>query len=138
MANPRQFDDRMKKLGKRVESNAERVVKTYCLAFHTAVVLATPVDTGRARANWQVALNQPATAVLDDTDRSGQATIAKGQQVVATYKDGAQLRITNNLPYIDRLNAGHSAQAPAGFFQRAQQVALAASERVNLLGNNPG
>jgi hypothetical protein len=45
----------------------------------------TPVDTGQARGGWQMDLV------------------------------GGQQHIQNAVPYIDKLNNGHSKQAPAGF-----------------------
>lgn len=125
MADLRQFGARMKKHGKNVENNAAALVRKCALAVDGAVVIATPVDTGRARANWQVSLNSPAGGTLEAVDPSGQGTIAKGAATIAGYKRGGAIHITNNLPYIGRLNDGWSAQAPAGFVLRAVLVGIA-------------
>jgi formaldehyde-activating enzyme involved in methanogenesis len=37
--------------------------------------------------------------------------------------------VSNNVPYINRLNEGHSAQAPAGFVQQAVAKAVADTTR---------
>ena len=77
----------------------------------------TPVDTGRARGNWFVGLNTPNRTVSENRSAStalsdGTATINKTESVVYP-----SIIISNNLPYIERLNDGHSQQAPAKFVE---------------------
>ncbi len=50
---------------------------------------------------------------------SAAETINQARAVLATKKPGQKIYITNNLPYIRRLNDGYSKQAPAGFVERA-------------------
>lgn len=114
----------LKKSGQTVAENADRLVRRCALAVDAALVLATPVDTGRARANWQVEIGQPASGVVEPADQSGQGAIAAGKQVIESYKGGSSINITNNLPYIERLNEGWSKQAPAGFVEQAVQVGV--------------
>tara|TARA_R100001443_G_scaffold95266_2_gene101710 strand:- start:802 stop:1194 length:393 start_codon:yes stop_codon:yes gene_type:complete len=75
------------------------------------VVLKTPVDTGRARANWQLSINIPKTDVKKTTNNTA---VADGNRTLKTIKLGEDIYITNNLPYIGRLERGHSKQAPRG------------------------
>ena len=75
------------------------------------VVLKTPVDTGRARANWQLSINIPKTDVKKTTNNTA---VADGNNTLRTIKLGEDIYITNNLPYIGRLERGHSKQAPRG------------------------
>jgi hypothetical protein len=108
--------------------------KVALLADQT-VVLATPVDVGRARSNWLVQLDTPSRRQID-TYVPGQAgstaapnvseALAQGREVITRY-DGDKnnaIVISNNLPYINRLNDGYSRQAPAGFVERAVQAAV--------------
>lgn len=127
------LDGEMKKTGQRVADNADRLVRRCALATDTALVLATPVDSGRARANWQVEIGQAAEGVIGDPnnkkekfDKSGQGAISQGKDAIQGYKSGSSINITNNLPYIERLNDGWSAQAPAGFVEKAVQVGISA------------
>lgn len=90
------------------------VVRKVALDVHRSVVLATPVDTGHARGNWQVAINLAPDAELNVKDPTGAATIAKGATVLATLKAGDVAWIANNVAYILPLEYGHSKQAPAG------------------------
>jgi len=127
MAGFREFGKRMQKHGENVERNASALVRKCALAVDATVVLATPVDEGRARANWQVALGGPASGEIDpyapgkggsSGAANASAALAQGKAVIATHTKGA-IHVTNNLPYIGRLNDGYSAQAPAGFVQTA-------------------
>jgi hypothetical protein len=126
------FKQRMQKRGKNVSVNADRVVRKCALIIDGAVVLATPVDTGRARSNWQVSANSPITTTREPYSPGSQlgkgeganarAALQQGQQVIANYKGGtpdAAIYIANNLAYIGRLNAGSSKQAPAAFVETA-------------------
>lgn len=125
MADLKTFAQRIRKIGQRIEQNADVAVRRCALAVDAAVVIATPVDTGRARANWQVEVDRPIVTPIEKFSKSGQEAIDQGKEAIARYKGGhasAAVHITNNLPYIGRLNDGHSAQAPAGFVERAVLV----------------
>ncbi len=83
----------------------------------------TPVDTGRARGNWQIGIAAVPTALLEVKDKAGDATFSREAAKVlgeALRRDPFQLvTITNNLPYIDRLEDGWSKQAPNGWIRVA-------------------
>lgn len=70
----------------------------------------TPVDTGRARANWFIAEGAPITQATESTTPSNEAPGLTGRQPIY---------ITNNLPYIIALEYGHSGQAPFGMVRIA-------------------
>ena len=90
------------------------------------VILSTPVDEGRARGNWQMSVSRPINSTVSDLDTSGGATLNKGVSVIrsAINIKYPVIWITNNLPYIQRLNEGHSQQAPIMFVETAIQRAL--------------
>jgi len=92
----------------------------------------TPVDTGWARANWVPNIGTPITntAGLQPSSKGGSgggsrrrgtsAEQTTGAAKLVTYKLGSgPIYITNNVPYIQKLNAGWSKQAAAGFIQAA-------------------
>ncbi len=102
--------------------NVDALVRRVALAVDTAVVLRTPVDTGRARANWQVNIGSPAVgevATPGSPDQGSATALTAAQSTIATYKGQGNIHITNNVPYIGKLNEGHSRQAPAGFVEAA-------------------
>lgn len=122
MSDLRGFGKRMKTVSKTVGANADALVRKVVLAVDAAVVLATPVDTGRARSNWQVDLDNTPSGTLPEpaSPAEGPArALEEGRQKAAAYKTGQTVHITNNLPYIGRLNEGWSAQAPSGFVEEA-------------------
>ena len=88
------------------------------------VVNKTPVDTGRARGNWQASLGSPVASTTNAKDPSGEAPLASSAQT-STYSREAPtvlsvppfgtIWLSNNLPYIQRLESGTwSGQAPHG------------------------
>ncbi len=150
MSDFRDLERFLERLGQQVGQNADRMVRRVALAVDAAVVLATPVDTGRARANWQVEVNRPITATREPYvpgtggsagSANAQAAIEQGKSAVARYRGGlldASVHITNNLPYIGRLNEGSSAQAPAAFVEKAVAVGVQAVLSSRLLGGGQG
>ena len=79
------------------------------------IVLRTPVDTGRARANWTVGLGAPNTTFNQAWfDKSGEDTISRARSVIRRMAQGETAYIGNQTPYVIYLEYGHSGQAPAG------------------------
>jgi hypothetical protein len=134
----KQFAVRMRGRAAKIPDRADQVTREIALAVDRTVVRATPVDTGRARANWQATLGAPAVGTVDSEPgkrASLTSTTGRNGQVIAGYKGGpnAAIFLTNNLPYIVPLNNGHSGQAPAGFVERAVDVTMRAAKRARLI-----
>lgn len=86
-------------------------------AFVERVVPATPVDTGRARANYNVSHGAPDKSFdVNRYDVSGAETPRRLKEQIQATKPG-RLFVANALPYILPLEYGHSRQAPAGMFE---------------------
>lgn len=134
MADLDGFAKQMNLIAKRVGDNAGALVRKVAVAVDGAVVLATPVDTGRARSNWQVEIDAKATGEAEPM--SAQEAIALAKQKIATHKDGQTIHITNNLPYISALNNGSSAQAPKGFVEAAVEAGIETLRKANLLDDD--
>lgn len=122
------FARRMRFRADELEKNANRTVRKVALAADQAIVVATPVDTGQARSNWLVSLLSPRADTIPPyvAGMGGStgaqnviAAQAQGASVIGTRQPGQDVWISNNLPYIGRLNNGFSAQAPANFVQAA-------------------
>ena len=58
---PDPFAKRLRQLSRDIEARAEERVRAAALAVAETLVRATPVDTGRARANWLTSLEAPRT-----------------------------------------------------------------------------
>lgn len=102
-------------------------VRKIALEMFSRVILRSPVDTGRFRANWQVAIGAVPSGTIALTDKSGQAAISNVQAIALGLDSGDIITLVNNLPYAQRLEEGYSAQAPAGMValtvQQFQSVA---------------
>lgn len=80
----------------------------------------TPVDTGRARNNWFATGKEASTKITTKVDRSGQESENRIRRTVYGLKDASIIQLTNNLPYIKRLEYGAwSDQAPNGMVRVA-------------------
>lgn len=135
--NLNQFGDKIKRVAIDVPKNADEIVRKVALAADQTIVTATPIDTGRARANWQVGIGSaPAGTVEYSGGAGGSVSYAIGaaQSVVTTYKgQPGGIWLVNNLPYIQRLNEGWSAQAPAKFVEQALDTAVSAIKEAKVI-----
>lgn len=134
MADMGDFSKRMSALGKTVQDNADKLTRKTALVIDSTVVLATPVDTGRARSNWIATIGTPTDQIREayfpgkeksTAGPNAQAAIDQAKAAITGYTAGKEIHITNNLDYIGSLNSGSSAQAPAAFVELA--VAQASS-----------
>lgn len=118
-----------------LEKVSEAVVTRLTLNITANLVESTPVDLGWARANWVPAIGAAFTGnsgAADPDEGSVSAQGARQQAAIAAmtaYKLGrGSVFISNNVPYISRLNAGSSRQAPAGFVQAAVREGVAQTQ----------
>src|SRR5687768_17574214 len=116
------------KLAERSSQSASDHAVNTALAIVGDLAYRTPVDTSQALSNWDVTLDSPAVGKhgphfpgeSGSTYRASAAeTLSQAKAILKTKKPGQRIFITNNQPYINRLNEGHSKQVPAGFIERA-------------------
>ena len=81
----------------------------------TRLVFVTPVKDGRAKSGWTTTINFIAT--VDRGNGQQNVALSEGASVIARSESDpyATIYISNGLPYIKKLNAGSSDQAPADF-----------------------
>ncbi|MCB9902409.1 MAG: HK97 gp10 family phage protein [Planctomycetes bacterium] len=100
-------------------------VRKIALDLFTRVIMRSPVDTGRFRANWQTTVGERATGTREAFDKGpvlpggigaavGSTAASEALQVVTRAPLGPDLWLANNLPYAVPLENGHSPQAPGG------------------------
>jgi hypothetical protein len=101
-------------------------VKKLAFELLVQIVKPTPVDTGRAKGNWRVVIGEapPYDDGIKRLDGNGSSVISEeGNKVLAANfnaLDVPEIWIFNNLPYIVRLENGHSQrQAPQGWVAQA-------------------
>lgn len=108
-----EFKLSLEKFSKYAEEQFEIIFRKITIDLDSAIVMATPVDTGRARGNWYTSLNSPSATA---TERKGAGpAINEITSVAQKAKIGDTIWMANALPYINRLEYGsHSKQAPNG------------------------
>jgi hypothetical protein len=117
------FSRDMKRFADLTKANMEKQVRGVTLALFKSIIIGTPVDTGRARGNWQTSIGQPITGTVTRLDPSGSAAVDEAKANIGPL--GGITWLSNNLPYIGTLEyggypdgpntiGGFSKQAPAG------------------------
>lgn len=126
----------IKELARRYGMAIKEVQRQLVFSIYNNVCKRTPVDTGRARGNWNISVNK-----LDgdyDENRTEQQYTSPSQLPAAENNDDT-FYIYNNLPYITKLEYGGYTDKPEtektvnGFSKQAPQgmvgVTLANIER---------
>ena len=108
------FADQMKAWERKAERKMDLAVRKIALEMFRRIILKSPVDTGRFRGNWQIAIGSVPNGTLELDDKTGTATIAKGAATALGMNAGDIVYFANNLPYAVPLEEGYSQQAPAG------------------------
>lgn len=102
------------KFVEKAKKNPEKVMRQVSIKLFSAIIKASPVDTGRFRMNWMASGGAPSAGTTDATDKSGNIAIGNATSFVLKAADWREFTLTNNLPYAQRLEYGWSQQAPAG------------------------
>lgn len=133
--------DRMNKLAASLDQKASDTAVKAATAILKDLTTVTPVDTSQALSNWQVGLGGPVTNKIppyfpglggSTADKSAAAALRAGIAALQNKKPGVSIFISNNLPYIRRLNEGYSRQAPAGFVERAVLIGRKIAEDIKI------
>lgn len=115
---------------KLVQNHVVNIVKGGVLEMFGEIVERTPVGDptkwkskapkgyvgGRLRANWQIGVNSAKLDEIDGTDSAGGSTITQAENDLRSYRfrKNDTIYITNNLPYAEAIEEGHSTQSRAG------------------------
>ena len=102
------------KFVEKAKKNPEKVMRQVSIKLFSAIIKASPVDTGRFRMNWMASGSAPSSGTTDATDKSGNIAIGNATSFVLKDTDWREFTLANNLPYAQRLEYGWSQQAPAG------------------------
>ncbi len=94
------FGADVKRIAGLMNERVDTVQRAITIEVFNSVIDNTRVDTGRARGNWQTTVTTPAQGDIETTDKTGGATKTK---MVAAIKPKSLMIITNNLPYIGKL-----------------------------------
>lgn len=98
----------------KAKKNPETVVRSVSLKLFSAIIKASPVDTGRFRGNWQTTGVTPATGLIAGVDPTGNKAVNSAATFITNAPGWDTFTLTNNLSYAERLEYGWSKQAPVG------------------------
>jgi len=108
------FELSIKKFGEKAIKKTDAIIRKTAFDLTNAIIMDTPVDTGRARGNWIVSIDRQDDRKIDTEDKSGASTIAKAQNEIFNNPIQKEIWIQNNLEYIARLEYGWSDKSPQG------------------------
>jgi hypothetical protein len=124
------FGATIERWAKKTHDRLEAAPRAISLEIMRRLIRRTPVDTGRARGNWQISLDHAANKIVgpewkavknkNGSNKRGAFPIRAGEAMAAglstlgSFKLGESIFITNHLPYINRLEHGWSKQAANG------------------------
>lgn len=93
------------------KAKIKKVRVNYAFALYSLIVKKTPVDTGRARANWNVSVGSVDSSTTDETKKTG----LKYKESDIKADGDESIFISNNLPYITTLEyGGYSKNSKSG------------------------
>lgn len=126
---PNAYKQVFRQVRKRLQEAPTQARNDVAIAFAFRVIPRVPVDTGAARANWNVSIGEPDRSSDKENRLDPAATETPRRlrrEILATGK--GVLILGNFLEYISALEHGHSRQAPSGFLQiTAAEVAQLAN-----------
>lgn len=90
----------------KAKKNPEIVMRSVTLKLFSAIIKASPVDTGRFRMNWQTSGGLPASGELPGEDKSGDVAVTRATAFVTKNEYWEDFTLTNNLPYATVIEFG--------------------------------
>jgi hypothetical protein len=125
-------DDQIRTIVAEMKDLTAKEVARVAFAVHARLIQTTPVDTGWARANWVVTIGEPWEDLVGDEKQARRGDIdtitglQSSSRLFSYDLAMGDVFISNNVPYIQRLNEGYSQQAPSGFVEAAVEAGIAA------------
>lgn len=115
------FADEIRQFKIKTELKAELSITRILSDIAAEVIYRTPIDTGRARGNWLLGINNRVSSFnYDSLDPSGNATYITLTRSIPFKPSGKVYWIINNTPYILELENGKSRQSPMGMVRLAK------------------
>lgn len=104
------FAKDFERFAKLTNASLDETGRAIALELFGSIIKDTPVDTGRARGNWQTSIGSPQTDQLLDPDPDD----ATAELASAVYNFGGDktIYLANNLPYAWKLEYGGYGTGP--------------------------
>ena len=119
------FSDQIREFRIDFSNLSDEVFRITVIKFFGQIVQASPVDTGRFRANWFVTISRPSRKVEPNSEKSENQVNQRIERVVNGARIPRVFWLTNNLSYSEVIEfggfrggpktiGGFSRQAPKG------------------------
>ena len=132
VTNGEQFAVDLDRYSKILGITRVRMYRKLTVDLWNNIVMRTPVDTGRARASWNVAVGSPDPSVPPELEE-GETYADPTLPGLANSLDADQMiYITSNLDYIQALEDGHSKQSPPNNMVKMAVVEEVARLQLNI------
>ena len=114
------FSEMLGQFAGRTKRTLDTTRRAVAIKLFSAVIMDTPVLTGRLRGNWQTSINSPLTEPIERNDLTGAEAIKDVKRMVAQSRPTDVMYLRNNLPYAYRIEyEGWSKdKAPEGMVRR--------------------
>lgn len=125
------FEQQIKRIIDNREGVTREIFAASAIQVAEKVITRTPVDTGRARMNWNASINAPDDSTRDESPDAGsnirapaasagsRESLGRTTSTTTRLQLGDTFHLTNGLPYIRALEYGASDQAPNGMVRRS-------------------
>ena len=107
----------LNKYGAKTMKQISMVFRRTGMDITSRIIFRTPVLSGMLKNNWFCSFGSPSSETTNYPGKTGSAATARASKVIHSWdiESGQSLFITNNLPYAERVENGHSrVKAPAG------------------------
>lgn len=111
------FSSDVNKWTEKAQARMKLAIRKIALEVFREVIMMSPVDTGRFKGNWQVAINEIPQGTLEIDDKTGTVAMSKADAAALQLEVGEAIYLVNNLPYARPLEYGSSKQAPQGMIR---------------------
>lgn len=117
-----------KRIMAQLGSFSKKVSVALAVNLQSRLIDDTPKDTGWASLNWVPNIGSPFRGLAGTPESLDTSVQANGLNTLMNWNGEEVAYISNNVPYIQALNAGHSKKAPALFVEKAIQLEVRAAK----------
>lgn len=114
------FTTEIGSFSKGTQKRVQQIRRGATIKLFSAVILDTPVLSGRLRGNWRLSEESPDSSTRELLDPSGIVVLGEVKEGVDKSKGDTSLFLSNNLPYAAAIEFdGHShTKAPDGMVRK--------------------
>jgi hypothetical protein len=114
MGNAQQFSVELKAESTKLAYQIDRFQRQLTMSAFRRILERTPVDTGRARASWNISRGTPDESIPPEGYYGPAAAFGKVGALTPSPQRLDDIHISTNLDYVADLETGTSKQAPQG------------------------